>query len=107
MQGKELGLGERVQVAALAVAMGVLIAVVLVAFVPAMDNWVQDHVLDPPVAVEHGTAECGRCGRVVYDGPVNYYRNGFCWPAGEIEYCKPDDPECHRLGRERGYGEGR
>ncbi len=44
---------------------------------------------------EDGKLTCGICNRVVYDGKIKVYSNGFRWPVGTINHCKPDDINCN------------
>jgi hypothetical protein len=71
---------------------------------------------DEPVSYSHGRLTCGVCKRTVYEGKMNHYKNGFYWPAGEIQHHKPWDKECVReddpknerarsIGEDTGYND--
>lgn len=65
--------------------MKTLIVVVLLALLGCAEK---------PVGFHHGALTCGTCGRVVYEGKMEDYANGFTWPAGKIDHHKPWDPKC-------------
>ena len=40
---------------------------------------------------------CNPCQMVIYEGPINHYRNGFQWPAGEMKHCCSGECMCKDL----------
>lgn len=57
---------------------------------------------DRPLYQYPARIECHRCGRLIYEGPINVYRGGFTWPAGPMKHCAQNQ-ECRDLARKRGW----